>query len=227
MMPSEHNNISFSNNLYNRLRKHTDRPSHILATLAWVSGFLMVAAAFQAVTGVFDATPDPKWMLVFGCGALLASMLSVAVYNLSRRPLGAYVLRRNVAAYLAGKSWAEVLRDLAPEGELWNGSYTAKVTLPTPPVEVAEIILKAHKAGMRLRVAAEADAISFDLQEVFQQNYQLELAREEAARRDPIIYVQSRDDVYVGAVAVLAQFGDFPIERAVIARIAKSENLFY
>ncbi len=109
-----------------------------------------------------------------------------------------------------------------------NGTLVG-LSLPEPPTDVAETLLKAHKANIRLKVALVPEAISFtetpyqiltrDHQaRVKEKERQRELARE--FKNDPIAYYE------VGsAVAIIAQFGDFPIEKEVVDRVVNSEHI--
>lgn len=99
----------------------------------------------------------------------------------------------------------------------------ATLVLPVPPADVAAILLKC--AGLPLKVAAVAEAISF--KETPSELLRREVARREAeARRreaimaDPIVYVEHET-----AVAVIAQFGDFPIEQEVVDAVVRSNDL--
>lgn len=102
-------------------------------------------------------------------------------------------------------------------------SMIATLVLPQPPEDVAKTLLKARKRN--LKVAAVAEAISFAETPV--QLYRAEIARQdaeramlEAIRRDPIIYTEEGT-----ASAIIAQFGDFPIEQEVVEFVINSDNL--
>lgn len=108
----------------------------------------------------------------------------------------------------------------------------ATLVLPAPPPEVAEILLRAYAHLDGLKVAAVGEAIAF-LESPGQilRNTALRLEAERAEQRrieqelierlnDPIVYYE-----YESAVAIIAQFGDFPIEKEVIDKVVSSEHL--
>src|SRR3989338_1893449 len=117
-----------------------------------------------------------------------------------------YVALSIAQAYLKRKSkrpWSQQLADLFPEGTSLSASeVSAQLVLPDPPADVQALLLKAR--SFRLRVAAVADAISF------KETPDLFLFRELDRRmvNDPIVYIEQDN-----AVAIIAQFGDFPIEQ--------------
>ena len=99
-------------------------------------------------------------------------------------------------------------------------SRTMKFELPTPPADVGEAILKARETKLDMRVAAEPSAFSFSpspaelLRALNDQRVADEKRRREALLADPIVYVR-----YGSAVAIVAQFGDFPVEKEVVDRV--------
>lgn len=97
---------------------------------------------------------------------------------------------------------------------------TIGVVLPTPPEDVVETLIRAERARLPLQVAAVGEAIRLrhDVVSVFTEARarQIEAERLEASR-DPIIYVKEGS-----AVAIVAQFGDFPIEQEVIREVVNS-----
>ena len=141
-----------------------------------------------------------------------------------------------------GPDWASVLALLMPgyieqpkttswkhspyggyDHDAWLGAH---VVLPEAPVDVAATLIRAAGAGFALQTAAVADAIRF--RETLGQLRAGERAlaadearRAEALRADPIIYTEAD-----GATAIVAQFGDFPIEQAVVDTVVASDKLF-
>lgn len=112
----------------------------------------------------------------------------------------------------------------------------ATISLPQPPADVAMILEKAIKAKLQLAVAAEPAAVQLAqrLSDVLRskldafraeaERARLEAERAEAARRaqsvDPIVYVEVGN-----ATAILAQFGEFPIEQALVDTVIKGDDL--
>jgi hypothetical protein len=104
-------------------------------------------------------------------------------------------------------------------------SYT-RLVLPTPPADVAAVLEKVQNLPLRIAVVPQgfdlADppsrvfGFNFD-RERFVRQYRLKLA---AQQSDPIIYYQDR-----GIVAIIAQFGDFPIEREAVEQAIATNDL--
>lgn len=124
------------------------------------------------------------------------------------------------------KPHAMKLRDYFPGGVSPKYSDTkATLVLPIPPKEVADKLLKVR--SLNLRVAAVGEAIGF-METPAQimrdeHTHQIKLREELWAARlrpDPFIY-----HVHESAVAIIAQFGDFPIEKRVVDEIVHSEHL--
>lgn len=125
----------------------------------------------------------------------------------------------------ASKHWAECLHALFNGyASGYVGDNKATVVLPQPPKDVADILIKANGA-FPLKVAAVPEAIGFkeSLIELVR-NYLAERTREsqraEAWKADPIIYTEEGV-----ATAVIAQFGDFPIEKAVVDGVLATKAL--
>lgn len=121
------------------------------------------------------------------------------------------------------KTHKELLKLYFPNyTESASSDTKATLVLPPLPVELEQTMLKADKLGS-LKVAAVADAIGFA------ESPRNILGRSARARADnsaqmfrqfiadPIIYFEHK-----GAVAVIAQFGDFPVEQEVIDRVSKN-----
>ena len=129
------------------------------------------------------------------------------------------------------KPWEQVLKGLFPNGVSENGNLRARIILPEPPAEVVATLLNAK--GLKLKVAAVAEAIAFSEapekilgrerdDRLFEQweRDRLEKMREERLLKDPIVYHE-----HGSAVAVIAQFGDFPVEQRVVDEVVNSEYL--
>ena len=104
-----------------------------------------------------------------------------------------------------------------------NGAAKIRIRLPDPPADVQETIIRAQRSGLVLRTAAVPEAIMFaeDLADkVIAVHTEQEAERIANARLDPIVYVQEGN-----AVAILAQFGDFPIELELVKQVASSAFL--
>ncbi|RYD51632.1 MAG: hypothetical protein EOP83_23300 [Verrucomicrobiaceae bacterium] len=107
-------------------------------------------------------------------------------------------------------------------------SYSAekiKIALPVPPQDVAETLGKIAMMS-NIKVAAEPGAVSFakSAREVMRQYMADQWKQEKEVRErmralDPIIYVENGS-----AVALIAQFGDFPMEQALIDRVLATQT---
>ena len=110
------------------------------------------------------------------------------------------------------------------------GYRTATLILPDPPADVARTLTKAVK--LKLKVAAVADAISFvetpaeivrlakvDDRDLWAQARGYEDFKD-WVKRDPIVFYE-----HGTATAIIAQFGDFPIEKEVVDGVIASNSL--
>lgn len=111
-----------------------------------------------------------------------------------------------------------------------NYAHKATLVLPDPPEAVAAILCKAQKLG--LKVAAVAEAISFvetPSEIVKRSNVSAKDLWAQArgyadhadwVKRDPIVTAE-----YGSATAIIAQFGDFPIEKEVVDAVLATYDL--
>lgn len=231
LSPDPQNRVQLLTDKIDELRRSYEGPEWLIGALCMALG-----AALVCWIGVLLG-----WWYEFGVIGIPFAALGVGIFglhaghDLSAKVIGERRFRRRVACYLAGKTWGQILHDLAPTHRLWDGQLSVEVDLPAPPIEVARIIMQAQRASFHLQVAAEAGAISLrgGVDELFVKGYAELLAREEAIRRDPIIFVESTSENYYGyhyrqdedAVAILAQFGDFPIEKEVVDRVVAGRSV--
>lgn len=214
LFPNKHGAVSLESGFIQRFR--VDHPTLLDVCVGVVVGLVAAWATYALLSfaGVRDG-------LYFGT-AMAAMFFSFVASAASYNNLKHGRFARNLQDYLASRRWAEVLADLAPKRRIYGGNdwERAKLELPAPPVEVAEVLLRAQRAGFCLYVAAEAGAIQFKggIEKILGEQYREMLLAEEAARRDPIVFVShggqgnnyERNDA---VIAVIAQFGDFPIEQ--------------
>jgi len=118
----------------------------------------------------------------------------------------------------AKSDWAAFVKLLFPRLVSVDGSFRATLVMPEPPADVAEVLRKA--GDLPLKVAAVAGAIAFKEtpSELYSRVLAARVAELRALRDDPIIYYECGE-----ATAVLAQFGDFPVEKQVVDRIVTAE----
>lgn len=124
----------------------------------------------------------------------------------------------------AALPWKEQLQSFFPDGKSTERGRMVGIILPDPPPEVAATLLKLK--DRQLNVSVVPDAFAFDAtpeQLIWQERHERVAAERErlrALREDPIIDVE-----FGSAVAIVAQFGDFPIEQQTLERVVNSEHL--
>ena len=179
---------------------HGIKPLAVIPTLTW--GHVCEAA------GLFRLHPESDGTVRFDPRAFFD-------IRDERRMSGA-----DQVEWLAANRRKDFLRRMFPDGVSQEGGLGATLVMPIPPADVADVLLKAR--GLDLKVATVAEAISF--KETPSQLYRKARSYEEAVARalrdDPIIYFEQG-----AAAAILAQFGDFPIEREIVARVLEAEIL--
>lgn len=167
---------------------------------------------------------------------LFTSMISIAVaiYFADKNSLSA-IIRSNLVSLrlwqFTKRPWKAQLNALLRHNEIEQG-LLVRVMLPEPPADVAAILTKA--IYQPIKVAAVAEAISFantsseilrsvhglKIKEARSKAYRGYASHQEWLEKCPIIYLE-----YGKAVAVIAQFGDFPVEKEVVDKIINSEYL--
>lgn len=115
----------------------------------------------------------------------------------------------------------DLLRKMFPDGvSLSSSTHRATIILPDPPADVAETLVKAQ--SLKLTTAAVPEAIRFveKPSDLVKANAHPKDAWAQAQgyedyqdwlKRDPIVFTE-----HGTATAVIAQFGDFPIEKQVV-----------
>lgn len=223
LYPDAHGKQSFNADVVTRLRA-------IPASVTLLkSGAIIGSTVLAALTswlvlnffGVFDRNPMNPW-LIGVIGAMLFTAVAATI-NVNETVDGR-VFRHNVERYFATRTWPEILRDVLYPDYQYSHFNRLELRLPDPPKEVAEIIVALR--GLTPYVAAEAAAIQItNLRDVFnsERAAQIEMERRPALGGDPIIYVEQRYDGHVprgnDAVAIIAQYGGFPMEKEVIDRV--------
>lgn len=187
-----------------------------------------------------------SWGAFWGYGLLSIIpiiVLACIVHAVGKKRMFAKVTRDYLARQLAfEKSPAtEQCRALFPDKTSPKDSkMTIAITLPKPPEDVAAILLKARRLDLQVAVTPEAIGFTKSFHQMFldeeaRKRKEQALIAEEARRRfleqqeearraailaDPIVYHE-----HGTAVAILAQFGDFPIEQSVVDMVMNSEQL--
>lgn len=115
----------------------------------------------------------------------------------------------------------QFIKNLFPDRPTQGINLT--LSLPTPPKDVAETLLKVQ--SIKLHVAAVPEAVDFV--ETNQEIWAFKTAKEDVdrayqewLRKDPIIFHE-----HGPATAIIAQFGDFPIEKQVVDAVVEADDL--
>lgn len=131
-------------------------------------------------------------------------------------------------------AWLHVLRAMFPKHESLTTERSryafeaspclADLVLPEPPQDVVDILLLADKGKIMMRTAAVAEAIQFrqsrhELRDRNEKHQAAETRRIDALKADPIIYTEHKS-----VTAIIAQFGDFPIEKEVVDRVVEADD---
>lgn len=206
------------------VRPHT-RTVLRLAEWALIGFFLASWAAASA------------WLMSFGNGAnniitltltsalvgfavtFIWSMLLVGTLRLAGIRIEGVLARWVISPlYILFKGEERLVREMVKSESHFRERWIP-IALPTPPKDVCDILIKAEKLNHPLRVAAEYQAVSFavpvsrlitmDLEEEIKERA---IQREISA--DPIVYIENSN-----AVAIIAQFGDFPIEKEIVDQV--------
>lgn len=138
--------------------------------------------------------------------------------------------RRPAVEALAKSDWKGFLERMFPSGASGapnEDGWKATLVLPEPPADVAEVLIKAQP--LKLQVAAVPEAIRFaeTPTELLNQNPKDAWAQAQGyedyadwLKRDPIVFTE-----HGTASAIIAQFGDFPIEQEVLDTVVKADLL--
>lgn len=158
----------------------------------------------------------------YGGGPFTLSMVPIVVLSVfSAIRSGRMMVRLACAiAFWSEKSRRRVLN--FDVNSMWSSARLG-FRLPTPPEDFREMLLKLRARGLlsHAKYAAELRAFQFSPSVADRAAERILDDRVEARRRffetmaDPICYVEIN-----GAVAVVGQFGDFPIEKEVVDRVA-------
>lgn len=178
--------------------------------------------------------PTSIWdKICYDTGLYIFSPNSDGRVAYDRHSLDTLVNDKNVDAK-AKKDWKWFL-DLAfplRKSLQYDRYYWATLILPDPPEDVAATLRKAAGLNLQLKVAAVAEAISFveKPSEIVRQSSkngkdlwaQAQGYADYAdwVKRDPIVFAE-----FGGATAIIAQFGDFPVEKEVVDKALSVSSL--
>lgn len=177
------------------------------------------------ITGVLALTLSGGWWVATAI-SVVATIGNLGSSEPNWRP-------RDIEARLINERVAELEKNGTLLKELWPDLIepakgpSIRIALPTPPAEVQERLIAAERARLPLNIAVVGDAIAFKesvagvlINERKSHWDEVERQRQEALRLDPIAYV-----IEGTAVAIIDQYGDFPIEKAVMNEVINSEHL--
>lgn len=180
---------------------------------AWLSSFL---PWHVGLLGIIVAAVN---FIIWACRA---GNVADGKHLSPRKDREAVVVKELVAHYTADgtlyeRLWPNYREPAQPQQ---GRDLKVGIMLPAPPGDVIEKLIHAERARLPLRVAAVGEAIRLrqDVASVFieERAREIEAARAQTSR-DPIIYVTEGS-----AVAIVAQFGDFPIEHKVMCEVINS-----
>lgn len=222
LTPDKDGTITVSLAAVDKIEKDVDFNVETITILGW-----LLTTILGAVIGAVISSPDlgsrfaGGFLGLIGSGIIGGGIIWPMIHAILKPNF-----RQNAIRQFTNRPHAEILKDLFPDGmnpkPAKEGVGKTTLILPTPPEDVARILIKAREFS--LQVAAVPDAISFA--ESPEQIIRKEIGKREEARRlerllaDPIIYLE-----YGNAVAVIAQFGDFPIEQSIVNEVVNSAYL--
>jgi hypothetical protein len=208
----------------------------IIETVGWMLVVLAFVLPTWSMFYVFRYYPTYKWdgsstvffwIMTGSAGLVSAGIMVLLLANLHENGREEFFKKKISARIL--RKWAKNPRKLA---EFFTEGYDGMpvpVILPTPPADAIEVLLKAQNFPLSVTLVPEAvrfvgvDKILLEENDKLGRLEQAESRRQWAARKaaaDPIVTTQN-DSV----VAVIIQFGDFPIEEEVVNAVAKTDYM--
>lgn len=158
----------------------------------------------------------------FFCGLSILASPEGGLMDSRPRDIEAARIRELVAEH---EKNGTLFKELWPDLKEPENGENIRIALPEPPTDVQERLIAAERARLPLNIAVVGDAIAFkepvaDVLVGIRGKYWDEVERLEALNRDPIAYV-----IEGTAVAIIDQYGEFPIEKDVINKVINSEHL--
>lgn len=194
-------------------------------------GFMIACLATWFVLtvgcGLLGYNVHPGWyfpMAAIGFFGFLILIAGIVDGPMNSRPrdIEAARIRELVAEH---EKNGTLIKELWPDLKEPAKGENIRIALPEPPADVQERLIAAERARLPLNIAVVGDAIAFkelvaDVLVGIRGKYWDEVERLEALNRDPIAYV-----IEGTAVAIIDQYGEFPIEKEVINKVINSEHL--
>jgi hypothetical protein len=208
-----------------RVAKRALKGAGPFMSLVATSTILLSALCYYAFVFRHGLTPYHLGRAVVIVGGSVAFSAAFFAFIVTATPLGAYVTAGwSSLYYMLTHRRVNVVRQMLEDGKS-RGGRLVQVYLPKPPEEVTAVLKKC--VGQRLRVAAVPGAVGFSkspgrlIYESLRDERQEEYRRQREMRQlDPIVYAESGS-----AVAIIAQFGAFPIEQKLVEEVVKSGSL--
>lgn len=208
--------------------------------------FRSFIVVFSIVFFLISAFFSPGFLALIGgtvCGIISISVSSFFVDDYFTDRTGRETFEAQLIRNSIGKTPHEIALSLWPdltEAEHtkihFNRNLFISIALPPAPPDIQTNLLKAQKANLHLYVNVVGDAITFfedpvdllikERKLMTERKRREELRRQEELRRmasssrDPIVTTE-----YKNATAIIAQYGDFPIEKDLIRHVLNSSAL--
>lgn len=235
LAPDTNGRVCLKSDLATRMRNNSSD-----AWAAWLGiaiGAIFTGVVFHYFISNFNWTDEGK---VAGSIVVLvlASVFAAIACTSWKAQLDRRRFDRKAADYEASHTWREFLTEAHPV-DAYGTAVHLELT-PEPPERTLQLLHTIERAQIKdsyawtckgsisgIKIAADYDALSIrgGMRSYFGATYEQITERERIERlarwsSDPIIFVEKGS-----AVAILDQFGDFPIERKVIEDVANSEHL--
>lgn len=201
-------------------------PLAVLPTVAWTE--------ICQQTKLFRFQPDKNGMVGvnrhnLNTGLPAARPATLVDKVLERKPRNG--TPEELAEAFAKDDWEGFLLLCFPNySDSQSNDLTTKLVLPTPPADVAAILLKAQSRALKVAAVPEAvrlgdspGALAAKARYTARDNWARAQGYEDYAdwvKRDPIVYTEQGT-----ATAIIAQFGEFPIEKMVVDMVVDSDKL--
>jgi hypothetical protein len=216
MRPDDKNNIRI------RVASEIIVQEMIFGTIIAMAITVLCIASYLTV-GLYRSGHNYDIMDCLGAFAVTSALGAVAIVLISGIVFGMFetpTSRLQIWLYTKFASRKKMLLHFMPDFKEIAGGYFTRLMLPQAPASVQATLAKL--TGYRaLYVAAVPEAIAFDrsFNSILQKDNSVKI-QERMASRDPIIY-----DIEGSCVAIIEQFGDFPIEQKIVDDLLTREFL--
>lgn len=136
---------------------------------------------------------------------------------------------RDIDAFAKAK-WPEMLKLMMPEQRSLRKGILATLQLPDPPADIAEVLCKVQSLALTVAAVPEAIRLAEKPSELLRNSraHPKDLWAQAQGyadyadwlKRDPIIFTE-----HGTASAIIAQFGEFPIEQEIVDRAIGADTL--